>query len=50
MAAVGIGVVSVAIVYLVINDATIIGAFDDLLVAPAAKLWWDCYNVLVSGT
>ena len=49
-AVVGISVVSIAIVYLAVNDTTIIGVIDDILVAPAVKLWWDCYNILASGT
>lgn len=47
-AAVTFTVVTVAIVYVAANDSTIVGAIDDGIIVPLAKIWWDSGAILVS--
>lgn len=40
-AVLGLGVTSLAILYILANNVTFVGAADDFTLVPTVKIWWD---------
>ena len=46
-AVLGLGTTSLAILYILVNNTTVVGVADDFMLVPTIKIWWDYASILM---